>query len=127
MVDIKVSGDRLDCELLGWSKLWAFRSHLEIPLASIKSLSVGGELPKGFYLRVLGTGFPRKIAAGMFTDFKRWAFFDVRADRTNVITMELAGWKYDVVALEVTDAHADARMIREAMAARGIAVAAAPT
>ena len=52
----------------------------------------------------------------MFTDLKRWAFFDLRADRTNVIVMELAGWKYDFVAVEVKHARADAEKIRKAIA-----------
>jgi hypothetical protein len=103
MVDVRIGGDILTLEFLGWSKLWAFRSRLEIPLASIRSVHVGEPIPKGFYFRVLGTGFPGAISAGMFTDFKRWAFFDLRADRTNVLVLELAGWKYDVVAVELKD------------------------
>jgi hypothetical protein len=119
MVDITVNGDHLEVEFLGWSKLWALRSRLEIPIASIRSVRADGEVPKGFYLRALGTGFPGVIAAGMFTDFKRWAFFDLRADRTNVVILELAGWKYDVVAVQVKDARAGVEMIRSAMVSRG--------
>lgn len=101
MVDASISGDILTLEFLGFSKLWAFRSRLNIPLASIQSVHLGEPIPKGFYLRVLGTGFPGAITAGVFTDFKRWAFFDLRRDRTNVIVLETHGWKYDVVAVEV--------------------------
>ena len=79
-------------------------------------MRIDGEIPKGFYIRALGTGFPGVIAAGIFTDFKRWAFFDLRADRTNVVILELAGWKYDVVAVEVKDARAAEEMIRNAIA-----------
>jgi hypothetical protein len=118
VVDIKISGNQLDFEFLGWSKLWALRNRLAIPLASIKKVRTDGDVPKGFYFRALGTGFPGMIAAGIFTDFKRWAFFDLRADRTNVVMLELAGWKYDVVAVEVKDARATAEMIRKAIAPR---------
>src|ERR1700693_3642132 len=119
MVDIKISGDHLDVEFIGWSKLWALRSRLEIPIASIKEVCADGNIPKGYYIRAFGTGIPRMIYAGMFTDFKRWAFFDLRADRVNVVIMELAGWKYDAVALQVKDARASVEMIRSAMASRG--------
>jgi hypothetical protein len=118
MVDIKIGGDYLDVEFVGWSKLWALRSRLEIPLASIKNVRADGEIPKGFYIRAFGTGIPRMISAGMFTDFKRWAFFDLRADRTNVVIIELAGWKYDVVAVQVKDARTSVEMIRAAIASR---------
>jgi hypothetical protein len=118
MVDIKISGEHLEVEFLGWSKLWALRSRLEIPLAAIKSARADQEVPKGFYFRAFGTGFPGVVSAGMFTDFKRWAFFDLRADRTNVVVMELAGWKYDVVAVEVRDARASVETIRNAIDSR---------
>ncbi len=118
MVDIQIAGDHLEVEFLGWSKVWALRSRLEIPLASIKSVRADAQIPKGFYIRAFGTGFPGVIYAGMFTDFKRWAFFDLRKDRSNVVIMELAGWKYDVVAVEVKDVGATVTAIRDAVAAR---------
>jgi hypothetical protein len=117
MVEIKVSGDHLEVELLGWSKVWALRRRLEIPIAAIKVARADGIIPKGYYIRAFGTGIPRMISAGMFTDFKRWAFFDLRADRVNVVIMELAGWKYDAVAVQVKDARAAVEMIHAAMAA----------
>lgn len=119
MVDIKISGDHLDVEFIGWSKLWALRSRMEIPIASIKEVRADGNIPKGYHIRAFGTGIPRMIHAGIFTDFKRWAFFDLRADRVNVVIMELAGWKYDAVALQVKDARASLETIRGAMASRG--------
>ncbi len=119
MVDIKISGGHLDVEFIGWSKLWALRSRLEIPIASIKEVRADGNITKGYYIRAFGTGIPRMIQAGMFTDFKRWAFFDLRVDRVNVVIMELAGWKYDAVALQVKDARAGVEMIRSAMVSRG--------
>jgi hypothetical protein len=119
MVDIKISGDHLDVEFIGWSKLWALRSRLEIPIASIKEVRADGNIPKGYYIRAFGTGIRRMIRAGIFTDFKRWAFFDLRADRVNVVIMKLAGWKYDAVALQVKDARASVEMICSALASRG--------
>jgi hypothetical protein len=119
MVDARIRGAILTLEFLGWSKLWAFRNRLEIPLASIQSVQVGEPIPKGFYFRVLGTGFPSAISAGMFTDFKRWAFFDLRRDRGNVIVLGLQGWKYDAVAVEVKgDAYALAGSIDKVIESR---------
>jgi hypothetical protein len=116
MVETRIIEDRLELEFLGLSKLWAFRSRLEIPLAVIKSVHIGEPIPKGFYFRVLGTGFPGAISAGIFTDFKRWAFFDLRAAPSNAVVLEPAGWKYDVVAVEVKDAPSTAELIRAAIA-----------
>jgi hypothetical protein len=118
VVDIKISGDHLEVEFLGWSKLWALRSRLTIPLASIRVVRADGKVPKGFYFRAFGTGFPGAISAGMFTDLKRWAFFDLRADRTNVVILELAGWKYEVVAVEVKNAGATVEAIGGAIASQ---------
>jgi hypothetical protein len=119
VVDARISGDKLTLEFLGWSKLWAFRSRLEIPLASIKRVYAGEPIPEGFYLRVLGTGFPGVISAGVFTDWSRWSFFDLRADRTNVLVLELPGWKYDVIAVEVSgDAFAIAESINKVIESR---------
>ena len=119
MVDARIRGDILTLEFLGWSKVWAFRSRLEVPLASIRTVHAGEPIPEGFYLRVLGTGFPGVISAGMFTDMSRWAFFDLRADRTNVLVLELPGWKYDVVAVEVKgDAYALAESINKVIESR---------
>jgi len=47
-----------------------------------------------------------------------WAFFDLRRDRTNVVILELAGRKFDVVVVEVKDAQATTQMIREAISSR---------
>ena len=118
MVDFRVRGDQLEAELLGMSKFWALRSRLEIPLASIKTVRASGEIPKGYFIRAFGTGLPGLIYAGVFTDYRRWAFFDLRRDRTNVVILELAGWKYDAIAVQVKDARAAAQMITEAISAQ---------
>jgi hypothetical protein len=35
MVDISIHGDRVRFTVEGWDKLWALKSHLEIPLAHV--------------------------------------------------------------------------------------------
>ncbi len=122
MVNFRINGEMLEAELVGWSKVWALRSRLEIPLASIREVRADGRIPEGYFIRAFGTGIPRLVYAGMFTDFKRWAFFDLRRDRVNVVILELAGWKYDAVAVQVKDAPASVEMIRNAMASIGNAV-----
>jgi hypothetical protein len=75
-------------------------------------------IPRTYPIRFPGTGFPGLIAAGSYTDFsfKRWAFFDLRNRRENVLIVEPAGWKYEVLVIEVRDARALAEMINAAIA-----------
>lgn len=120
MVEITVAADHLYVEVLGWSKLWAFRSHLDVPLPCVKHARLAdGDVPRNYPIRFPGTGFPGLIAAGSYTDFsfKRWAFFDLRNRRENVLVIELAGWKYEVLVVEVRDARATMQMINAAIAA----------
>ncbi len=120
MVEITVAADHLYVEVLGWSKLWALKSHLDVPLRCVKQARLAdGDVPRNYPIRFPGTGFPGVIAAGSYTDFsfKRWAFFDLRNRRENVLVIELAGWKYEVLVVEVRDARATMQMINAAIAA----------
>ncbi len=120
MVEIRIEADHLHVEVLGWSKLWAMRSRLDVPLRCVKHARLAdGDIPRNYPIRFPGTGFPGVIAAGSFTDFsfKRSAFFDIRNRRENVLVVDLAEWKYEVLVVEVRDARAAAEMINAAIAA----------
>ncbi len=102
MVDISLHRDQLLIEVLGWSRLWCFKSRLEIPLTHIRSVGVDGALPKGFWIRLPGTYIPGVIKAGSYTNGRgRWSFWDIRRARDKILVIELSGWKYDFVVVDV--------------------------
>ena len=60
MVTVTVQGDRVRFEVEGWDKLWALRSHLEIPLEHILAVRADPEPARGWWhgLRLPGTQIP---------------------------------------------------------------------
>ena len=103
MVRIQLTRSELCLEVEGLHKVWALKSRLQFPLASVQSARVDAELaarPRG--LRAPGTYLPKIITAGTFyADKKRW-FWDV-SDPKNALVIELAGEKYQVLVIEVAD------------------------
>lgn len=101
MVEIKITADEIELEILGLHKVWALKSALRFPLSSIRSVSIDPQLadkPRG--LRAPGTYIPRMITAGTFyADKKRW-FWDV-SDPNNALVIELEGEKYQILIVEV--------------------------
>ena len=101
MVEIEIIGGEIQLKIVGMHKIWALKSSLQIPLASIRSVSIDPQLadkPRG--LRAPGTYIPRLITAGTFyADKKRW-FWDV-SNPNNAIVIELEGQKYQILVVEV--------------------------
>ena len=115
MVEVRIEGDKLNIHVLGWSKIWALKNDLEVPLERIKEVKINDEAPKGFWLRWPGTALPGVIRAGSYTDLRNWAFFDIRNKTDNVLTIETNGWDYRYVVVEVANAKVARRMINAAM------------
>ena len=116
MVQINLAGDTISLEVLGLHKVWALKSRLQFPLASIKSVAIDPQLadrPRG--LRAPGTYIPRLITAGTFyADKKRW-FWDV-SNPNNALVIELEGEKYQMIVVEVEQPE---KVIAQIEAARG--------
>jgi hypothetical protein len=109
MVEVSIEDGTLHLELLGWSKLAALAGSLDIPLACVKSAAAGPPgLPKFQWgdRRVGGTGLPGLVAAGRFImgTPRRHAFLDLRGSSKDVVVLELADYRYDLVMVEVADA-----------------------
>ena len=116
MVGISLDGDQLLIKILGWSRLWCLKSRLEIPLAHIRGVRGDGDLPKGFWIRLPGTYFPGVIKAGSFSNGRgRWSFWDIRRARDKILVIELSGWKYDFVVVEVENPAVTIEMVRRAL------------
>ena len=116
MVDISLHSDQLLIEVLGWSRLWCFKSRLEIPLTHIRSVRVDGDLPKGFWIRLPGTYIPGVIKAGSYTNgHGHWSFWDIRRRRDRILVIELSGWKYDFVVVDVGNPAVTIAMVQGAL------------
>ncbi|HEV3113550.1 MAG TPA: hypothetical protein VGY99_23950 [Candidatus Binataceae bacterium] len=115
MVEISVDGVTLVVEVLGWSKLWCLKSRLDIPLRCVRQVTANGALPKGFWLRWPGTYIPGVLKAGSYWNGSRWSFWDVRHGRDNVVVIELSGWKYDYLVVEVNNPTATIERVRSAI------------
>jgi hypothetical protein len=126
MVRLSIDGDNVRVDVLGWSRLWAFKRRLRVPVSHIVTARwdppAAREWWKGWQL--LGTHIPGLIAAGMYYRAGGREFWDVRSGRQAVV-IELRGNSYRRLVLDVQDPPAAVRMIAEAL--RGQAPDAAPT
>ena len=124
MVELSINGKDLHIEILGWSKLLGMKSSIDFPLSAIKSVAATAGLPKSRWtdLRVLGTGFPRRIAVGTFWRGlpHRWAFLDVRSSSKEVVSLEIEGQFYRSIIVEVKNARAAIEQIRSTAPVPGI-------
>ena len=115
MVEVSIDGTTLVVGVIGWSKLWCFKSRLDIPVRCVRQVRTDGALPKGFWLRLPGTFIPGVIKAGSYWNGSRWSFWDVRRRRDKVVVIELSGWKYDYVVVEVNNPTATMESLRTAI------------
>ena len=103
MVEITIEGARARFNVLGWDKLWAFTSQLDIPLEHIRSVRVDPEPARGWWhgLRMPGTQVPGVITAGTYYQKDGVVFYDVHnPDRTIVLELEHDTYKRLVVEVE---------------------------
>jgi hypothetical protein len=106
MVRVIVAGDRVRFEVEGWDRLWALKSHLEIPLAHVRAVRADPEPARGWWhgLRVPGTQIPGLLTAGSFYQHGEFVFYDVHdPERTVVIDLEHEHYKRLVIEVERPD------------------------
>jgi hypothetical protein len=74
MVDVTIESDRVVFRVEGLDKLWAFRSHLEIPLADIANIEHDPDAVDRWWhgFRLLGTEMPGLFAAGTLIPPRLW-------------------------------------------------------
>lgn len=118
MTNVAIVGDKLVVEPQGWHRFWSLRRRIEVPLASVRSARVDptrSMRPRG--LRMPGSYWPGKIAAGTY----RWkgykAFWDV-TDMSRAVTIELDGAPLNELVLEVPDPAATVAAIAAATGRR---------
>jgi hypothetical protein len=120
MVDVTIEGDRVRFAMEGWDKLWAFKSHLEIPLAHITAVRVDPEPARGWWhgFRMPGAQIPGILTAGTFYQSGGAVFFDVR-DPEGTIVIDLDHEHYQRLVIEVENPGATVGRLQSAIAGRG--------
>ena len=114
MTTVTITGGKLLIEVQGWDKLWALKSHLEIPLEHVKDVRPGNE-EKVKGIRAPGTYFPGIIAAGSFHQIGKHVFWDVHHPE-RAIAIDLHDERYTTLVVEVEHPEATMREIKAAVA-----------
>ena len=114
MTNVTIDGDKLRISLAGMDRVWALKGDLEIPLASIRSVTVAPPDLKPQGLRAPGTSLPGVIYAGTWRGRGTKEFWNVRKNREKVLVLDLEGDDYTRVAIEVDDPAALAAEIERA-------------
>ena len=79
-MDLSIQHGDLIVEVRGWSKLWAFKRYLRVPLSDIRTVWLDPNATKGWWRgwRWPGTNIPGVITAGTFYRRGKREFWDVR-------------------------------------------------
>jgi len=119
MVRVSIHGDRVRFEVEGWDKLWALKSHLEIPLAHIRAVRVDPESARGWWhgLRLPGTQIPGILTAGTFYQSDGAVFFDVH-DPEQTVVIDLDHEHYQRLVIEVEQPTDVVETLRSAIGTR---------
>jgi hypothetical protein len=114
MTRIEVSGDLLKIEILGWDKLWAFKSRLEFPLDHVISMRRWDQEKDGKWrfrgIRAPGTHLPGVIIAGTYYRKGQHFFYAVHHFEQTIV-IELKDDWYLRVLVEVEDPEAVLRLV----------------
>jgi hypothetical protein len=119
MVNISIVGDRVHFEVEGWDKLWALKSHLEIPLEHITAVRADPEPARGWWhgVRLPGTQIPGLLTAGSFYQRGGMVFYDVH-DPESTIVIDLDHEHYEQLIIEVEHPAAAVAALRAALDSR---------
>jgi hypothetical protein len=116
MVELSIRGDQLRLQVKGLDRLWAMRSRLEVPLASVRAVRVDPTVARGLWKGVSapGTHIPGLIIAGTFYQDDKRIFWDVH-DPEGTVVIELAGHRYDQLIVQVQDPAAAVKLLEDAV------------
>ena len=114
MVEITITDNKANFEMIGWHKLWSLRSRLEIPLEHIKAAYIDHEPAMGWFagLKLAGTDIPHIFRAGIYYQEGNFVFWDVH-DPAKAIVVDLVNHKYNELVIEVEDPIGDVQKIQK--------------
>lgn len=120
MVDVTIQDHTLAIDMQGADKLWALRSHIDIPLANITGIQRNPEKARRWLagIRGPGTGVPGVVKADTFHQDGRRIFFDVH-DPANTVIVDLEDEHFDELVLEVDDPDAVMTKVEKSLAGGG--------
>ena len=116
MVDLTIRGDKLRLQVRGLDRLWAMRSRLDIPLASVRGVRSDPQVARGLWKGVSapGTHIPGLIIAGTFYQDDKRIFWDVH-DPDKTVVIDLVGQRFDQLSVEVSDPGTVIQMLEQAI------------
>lgn len=116
IVEVSVNGEKLSLEVKGLDKLWAFKGHLEVPLAHIGRVYADPQAAHHWWkgLKMPGANVPGVITAGTFYQDGKRVFWDVH-NPDNTIAIELNDEQYNMIIVEVEDPDAAIGLITSAI------------
>ncbi len=113
MTRVEIIDGRLEIEVLGWHKLWAFRSRLSFPFDHVRSAERWNREKHRLgwaTIRAPGTAVPWLIVAGSYHQGGRHYFYDV-CRFSRAIVIELRDEWYTRAVVEVEDQEATLKLI----------------
>jgi hypothetical protein len=116
VADVKLAENTLTIHVLGMDRLWALRSHLEIPLSHVLGAEADPEVARRWWqgIRSGGTHVPGVITAGTFHQEGERVFWDVH-DPEKAIVIGLRDERYARLVIEVEDPPTTVAAIQEAI------------
>jgi hypothetical protein len=116
MAQIAVDGNVLRIEVVGFDKVLALRSHLDVPLTHVRAARADPDIAKGWFhgLKAAGANIPGVVTAGTFYSHGERTFWDVH-DPAKVIVIDLDHESFSHLVLGVDDPAAAVHLIQEAL------------
>ena len=117
MARVEFAPGSLIIHVEGMDRIWALKSHLEIPLQHVVKAESDPEIARGWWhgIRWPGTNLPGVVTAGTFYKDGQRMFWDVHnPDRTVVIS--LADEDYNQLVIEVENPTHTVEAINSAVA-----------
>ena len=116
MVELSIEQGDLIVEVRRWSRLWAFKRRLRVPLSQIRAVRWDPTVARGWWKgwHVPGTHLPGVIVAG--TLYRRGGrdFWDVQGG-SRAVTIELENAPYRRLVVDVADPPSTVARINDAL------------
>ncbi len=122
-LEVSLDGGTLSIDLSGWHLFFAMRSHVEVPLADIESVSLQPKHPlvSQVAVRMRGSSIPGRVLAGSYSvwpharvekgDRQFWMTYGA----AEVLVIETRVSRPRRIVLELEDRHAVMLRIQEAV------------